>query len=94
MWCKILSYADEPASTIASMALTPEWTTELAKLDDALQHLRDAQRVPWQLRYVEGYRIEEVADLCHCSLATVKRRIAQAAAHIRKYVKYAEARHD
>ncbi len=81
---------DDPAGSIASMALTPEWTTELAKLDDALKRLRDAHRLPWQLRYVEGYRIEEVAKLCHCSLSTVKRRILHADAHIRKYLNYAE----
>jgi RNA polymerase sigma-70 factor (ECF subfamily) len=85
---------EDPANSIASMALSPEWTTELAKLDDALRRLSDAHRVPWQLRYVEGYRVEAVAELCQCSLATVKRRIARADAHIRKYLNYAEIGHE
>lgn len=86
--------SDDPASTIASMAVSPEWTTELGKLDDALKCIRDTYRIPWQLRYVEGYRIEEVAALCACSLATAKRRIAHADLQIRKYVNFAEDGHD
>jgi RNA polymerase sigma-70 factor (ECF subfamily) len=42
------------------------------------------------LRHVEGYRLEEVADACGCSLATVKRRIANADARVRQYVNLAE----
>ena len=85
---------DDPMSCIASMALTPEWTTELAKLDDALNGLRDSDRVPWQLHYVEGCHMHEVAVLCQCSVSTAKRRIAHANAHIRKSLNYEEVYHE
>jgi RNA polymerase sigma-70 factor, ECF subfamily len=39
-------------------------------------------RLAWILRYVEGERLEQVAERCGTSLATVKRRIAAAQAHL------------
>ena len=48
--------------------------------------LTDPSRVAWQLRYVEGYRLDEVAGLCHCSLATAKRRIADAEKRVHQVV--------
>jgi RNA polymerase sigma-70 factor (ECF subfamily) len=38
------------------------------------------QRSAWVLRVVEGEKVERVAELCGCSLATAKRRIAAAQA--------------
>jgi RNA polymerase sigma-70 factor (ECF subfamily) len=34
-------------------------------------------RVAWTLRYVEGLTLPEIAQHCGCSLATVKRRVAE-----------------
>jgi RNA polymerase sigma-70 factor (ECF subfamily) len=39
-------------------------------------------RIAWTLRYVEREKLEEVARLCGCSLATAKRRIAATQAAI------------
>lgn len=36
------------------------------------------ERIAFSLRYLEGLPLEDVADLCQCSLATVKRRLASA----------------
>jgi len=65
------SESDNTVETIASMALSPEWTTELSKLDQALRQLSDASRIAWQLRHVEGYRLEEIAEFCRCSLVVL-----------------------
>jgi RNA polymerase sigma-70 factor (ECF subfamily) len=35
-------------------------------------------RVAWILRHLEGERLEAIAEMCRCSLATAKRRIAAA----------------
>lgn len=51
---------------------------ELAELDTILSRLPSKDRVPWMLRHVEGYQLEEIAEICDCSLATVKRRIQSA----------------
>jgi RNA polymerase sigma-70 factor (ECF subfamily) len=48
----------------------------------ALDRLPIRDRVAWVLRHVEGESLQQVADLCGCSLATVKRRIARAQARI------------
>jgi RNA polymerase sigma-70 factor (ECF subfamily) len=36
------------------------------------------ERIAWTLRYVERHRLEAVAELAGCSLATAKRRILKA----------------
>jgi RNA polymerase sigma-70 factor (ECF subfamily) len=52
----------------------------------ALDRLPPRQRVPWVLRHVEGQSLEQVAALCECSLATVKRRIFTAHERIKKHL--------
>jgi RNA polymerase sigma-70 factor, ECF subfamily len=48
----------------------------LAQVYRVLDRLPADQRVAWSLRYLEGEKLEDVAQLCDCSLATAKRRIA------------------
>lgn len=57
----------------------------------ALDSLPPRQRVPWTLHHVEGEGLERVAELCDCSLATVKRRIAEARDKLA--IKLSEHRH-
>jgi RNA polymerase sigma-70 factor (ECF subfamily) len=54
----------------------------IAQVYRALEKLPIRDRVAWVLRYVEGENLQQVADLCGCSLATAKRRIARAHAKI------------
>lgn len=42
------------------------------------------QKIAWMLRHVEGEQLPDVASICGCSLATVKRRIAAAQAALDK----------
>jgi RNA polymerase sigma-70 factor (ECF subfamily) len=65
---------------------TQEQAIELEKLSSVLQGLPDVQRAAWVLRYVDGHKLEQVAALCDCSLATAKRRIAAADAIVREHV--------
>ena len=71
--------------------VSAECYAEIICLDLVLRQLPNAQRIAWQLRYAEGFRLEEVATLCSCSLATAKRRIAQADAQVRRSVTLEEA---
>jgi len=50
----------------------------LASVYRALDALSVEERLAWSLQYLQGERVEEVAALCGCSLATAKRRIASA----------------
>jgi RNA polymerase sigma-70 factor, ECF subfamily len=72
-----------PASSERS---TQEQALELDKLSDVLVGLPDVQRAAWVLRYVDGHKLEQVAALCDCSLATAKRRIAAADLVVRQHV--------
>ena len=51
---------------------------ELALVQAALDRLPIAERIAWVLHHVEGETLERVAEVCGCSLATVKRRIRAA----------------
>ena len=63
---------------IASPSAGPESRALLAQVYALLRTMAPSDRIAWTLRYVERHRLETVADLTGCSLATVKRRIARA----------------
>ncbi len=65
------SVADEQAS--------PEQRVLVQRVYRVLDSLPADQRIAWTLRHIEGEQLEAVAELCSCSLATAKRRIAAAA---------------
>ena len=71
---RMLGFIDgETDQTLESCLATnasPEVYSDIVCLDHALRQLSDAIRIAWQLRYIEGYLLEEVAELCNCSLAT------------------------
>lgn len=54
----------------------PEARAQLAQVYATLTAIGVQPRICWTLRYVEGHKLEEVARLAECSLATAKRRIA------------------
>jgi len=60
---------------IASSEAGPEARALLAQVYALLQTVPPDERIAWTLRYVERHRLEAVAELCACSLATAKRRI-------------------
>jgi RNA polymerase sigma-70 factor (ECF subfamily) len=92
-WRKMLSFIsgagteeDCPLDVEAVAEAGPEMKAELAKIDAVLRGLPLGIRTAWVLRMVEGCTNEEVAMACECSLATAKRRIAEADRTIRAHV--------
>jgi RNA polymerase sigma-70 factor (ECF subfamily) len=63
---------------IASSSAGPEARAMLAQVYALLCTMPANDRIAWTLRYVERHRLEAVAELTNCSLATAKRRIARA----------------
>lgn len=63
---------------IASPNADPESRVLLAQVYSLLQTLPADNRIAWTLRYVDHHRLEVVASLVGCSLATAKRRILRA----------------
>lgn len=49
-----------------------------------LSELRTDDRIAFTLRFIEGYRVHEVAQLTRASLATVHRRLARASKDFRR----------
>jgi RNA polymerase sigma-70 factor, ECF subfamily len=68
----------------AARSETPAVESEAFALYQALEGLSVDRRIPWTLHVVEGMTLPEVAAACGVSLATVKRRIADAGALLAK----------
>jgi RNA polymerase sigma-70 factor, ECF subfamily len=90
-WRRFVAFlgGDDPTALLedqVSGEASPEQRAELALLDRALGKLPLKLRTPWVLRNVVGCALEEVAAACECSLATVKRRIAEAEDVVGEYV--------
>lgn len=64
--------------SLASDVAGPETRAQLAQVYALLRLMPADQRIAWTLRHVQRHRLEEVAALTDCSLATVKRRIQRA----------------
>lgn len=63
---------------IEAPGATAEQRAVLASVMAKLDKLPVDVRIAWSLRHIEEMKLQEVADACSCSLATAKRRIAQA----------------
>ena len=64
--------------SVAAPDADPEARALLAQVYALLQTLAPDDRIAWTLRYVERHRLETVAVMMECSLATAKRRIGRA----------------
>jgi len=76
--------ASEPAEGPDQRAIGREITENI---DRAVQRLSPRLRLAFTLRHVEGYRLEEIADLMGCSLGTVKRYLFTATRKMRQMLK-------
>ncbi|HKQ67858.1 MAG TPA: RNA polymerase sigma factor [Polyangiaceae bacterium] len=63
---------------VADAGASPRQRALLAEIYRVLDRLPIEERFAWTLRLVEGQSLPEVAQHCGCSLATVKRRVANA----------------
>jgi RNA polymerase sigma-70 factor, ECF subfamily len=56
----------------------PEARQRVRRVYEVLERLDTDARIAFVLRHVESYELTEAAELCGCSLATFKRRLARA----------------
>jgi RNA polymerase sigma-70 factor (ECF subfamily) len=83
----------DPQALLEQQAIggaTPEDLAELALIDRALAKMSIKLRTPWLLRHVVELALEEIATACDCSLATVKRRIAEADVLVARFTEVGE----
>jgi RNA polymerase sigma-70 factor (ECF subfamily) len=71
--------------SLASEVAGPEVLAQLAQIYSLLRALPADERIAWTLRHVERNRLEEVAELTECSLATAKRRLQRAQQFLREH---------
>jgi RNA polymerase sigma-70 factor (ECF subfamily) len=76
---------DATLEALADPGISTDQRAELALVDRLLRGMKPALRLAWMLRRVDGLELGEVASLCDCSLATVKRRIAEADAIVDRH---------
>jgi len=69
-------------STDLARGLPADERAQLVLAGRRLAKLPLTLREPWVLRFVEGCTLEEVAEVCGCSLATAKRRLVEAQARL------------
>ena len=81
----LLSPEPIEVDAIASPHADPESRVLLAQVYSLLQTLPADDRIAWTLRYVDHHRLEVVASLIDCSLATAKRRIARAQRYLSEH---------
>ena len=89
-----LGFMLEQPLTLDSLAApdaSPEIRAELASMNTVLSRLSAEHRIAWMLRYVEGYKLSEVAELTGCSLSTAKRRIWTTHKRLREVVDLPDA---
>jgi RNA polymerase sigma-70 factor (ECF subfamily) len=72
-WC-LLSRLAEVGTTVSD----PADRGDVDELYRALDRLPRELRVPWALHRIEQFSLPDVAEACEVSLATAKRRIAEA----------------
>jgi RNA polymerase sigma-70 factor (ECF subfamily) len=81
---------EESLLDVAAPGLSPPERAELTMIDERLQAMPVKLRVPWVLRHVVGYSLDEVATACDCSLASVKRYLTRAEAEIASAIEETE----
>jgi RNA polymerase sigma-70 factor (ECF subfamily) len=67
---------------VTPTASDPQIRQRVQELYDALGRLPPKLRIPWTLHAIDGETLPDVARLCEISVATAKRRIADAAGRL------------
>jgi len=83
---------DVTLSPAADPAAGPFVKTMLTQVDRALQMLTPKLRIAWMLRHVDGQPLEDIAEQCGVSLATIKRHIKRAEAELRQHIDFERPR--
>ncbi len=68
--------------TVTPTVSDPQTRHRVQELYEALGRLPPKLRIPWTLHVIDGETLPEVGRLCDISLATAKRRIADAATRL------------
>jgi RNA polymerase sigma-70 factor (ECF subfamily) len=73
-----LGLSDSDVSDLPMPSATADERGAISLLYCLLARMPVNYRMVWSLRFLEGAEIQEIADACGCSVATVKRRLREA----------------
>lgn len=79
-WQWLLSAVEQVTPQVSD----PHARQRVQELYQTLDRLPPKLRIPWTLHVIEGETLPEVARLCEISLATAKRRIAEAGTRVER----------
>jgi RNA polymerase sigma-70 factor, ECF subfamily len=79
--------SDPDVELLAESGANPEHAAEVRSAYRLLERMPADERIVWVLRQVEGENLEQIADLCSCSLSTVQRRLRAARAYLEKAIR-------
>lgn len=85
-WAFLRFGAEDDYSALPDTTASPETRALLTRVYRTLEKLPSEQQIAWTLRHVQGERLDQVASMCGCSLATAKRRIAAAHETLREAI--------
>jgi RNA polymerase sigma-70 factor (ECF subfamily) len=78
---------DEPdLDRLVARSAPPDVSAELLRLYRVVEAMPIKVRIPLLLRRVDGARLEEIAQMTGCSLATVKRRLAEGERRLQEHL--------
>lgn len=75
-WLRFWAPEDLPEMPAHGPSAEDAWA--VARVYELLDRLPPDHRIAFSLRYIEEMSLQEVAEACRCSLATVKRRLSRA----------------
>ena len=81
---RLLRWDDVPRFEPQAPGMSADDRVLLDRIFEVVGEVPANHRIAWSLRHLEGEPLEVVAQLCECSLATAKRRIATTHARIMK----------
>ncbi len=71
--------------TVSPPSSDPAVRQQVDGLYEALDHLPLKLRTPWVIHMIEGETLPETAKMCDVSLATIKRRVAEAEERLKRW---------
>jgi RNA polymerase sigma-70 factor (ECF subfamily) len=85
-WFSRVFRLSEMGDNLVDPQASPEQRALVTSVYRWLERMPANERIVWVLRQVEGQTLEQIAEICECSLSTVQRRLRSARELMDKFV--------
>lgn len=83
-WFSRVFRLNEVGEGLVDSQASPEQRALVSSVYRLLEKMPANERIVWVLRQVEGQTLEQIAEICECSLSTVQRRLRAAREYMDK----------